>query len=564
MDRLQVIARLERWGPVDVTDMLANWRFGTRIGVGFDVADITVEGPESGLWVLQDHGAEDSLEFWGNGELAWVGLLAGGGLQGAGSTLSVLQLTAEGKGLRLRDLEVWRVFADPDYGRWLADDNLQEGWSADNNNRVFVGASGTFITGDESAVRYPDAETELGGAIVKVEALAALAITSGSWVAEVRDNAGNVLWTASVGTEKSYTLFLDGATGGTFKLGDGDAIETAALNYNDAAAAIESALQTAYSDATITVVDDTDFTITFPTGGPDVQITDNSLTYAATGTPTCTLISDTEVIDEAVADAEGLVVALRATADGAGEATLRLTQITVRLVDPCTSSDIVEALLTAYGGMETDISASGVQVDRAAWQGESYLEAISDMAALGDGAEAWLFQVYDDTASLGPWPETALWRLEREDLTQWRVEWRRDAVINAVRAELPDGWRSDWLTDTDSIARWGRRELTLRLPMTTRTEAEKLAAVYLDERAWPLASLQIDAGSRCRKVDRSIAWPVWLIHAGDSVVLHDLLPDEDRVIQVAETEMSASGMRITPRGVNTRLDVILAGMERKR
>lgn len=51
MDRLQVIARLERWGPVDVTDMLANWRFGTRIGVGFDVADITVEGPESGLWV---------------------------------------------------------------------------------------------------------------------------------------------------------------------------------------------------------------------------------------------------------------------------------------------------------------------------------------------------------------------------------------------------------------------------------------------------------------------------------------------------------------------------------
>ncbi len=475
MDRLQVIARLERWGPVDVTDMLANWRFGTRVGVGFDVADITVEGSESGLWVLQDHGAEDTLEFWGNGELVWRGLLAGGGLQGSGSMVSVLQLTAEGKGLRLRDLEVWRVFADPDYGRWLADDNLKEGWSADNNNRVFVGASGTFITGDESAVRYPDAETELGGAIVQIEALAVVEIISGSWIAELRDDDGNVLWSAIADTDP-----------------------------------------------------------------------------------------DGEAIDEVVADADGLVVALRATADGAGEATFRLTQVTVRLVDLCTSSDIVEALLTTYGGLETDISASGVQVDRAAWQGESYLEAISDMAALGDGAEAWLFQVYDDTASLGPWPETALWRLEREDLTQWRVEWRRDAVINAVRAELPDGWRSSWITDTDSIARWGRRELTLRLPMTTRTEAEILAAIYLDERAWPLASLQIEAGSRCRKVDRSTAWPIWLIRAGDSVVLHDLLPDEDRVIQVAETEMSAGGMRITPRGVDTRLDVILAGMERKR
>lgn len=563
MDALQVIARLERWGPVDLTELLSSWRFTTRAGVGFDVAEIAVDGPEPGLWVLQDHGAADTLEFWGAGELAWKGLLAGGGLQGRGALATALQLSAEGAGVRLRDTEVWRVFSDPDPGRWDSDDNLAEGWSADNNNRVYVAASGTFITGDESAVRYPDTGTELGAGIVQIDARAAIVIDSGAWVAELRDAAGNVLWTSSVGTEKTYALFLDGATGGTFKLGDGDTIETGALDYDDAAADIEYALQVAYSDATITVVAGTDFTITFPTGGPDLEITDNSLTGATSGTPTCTLIDDTELVDAVVADAEGLVWALQANSDGAGKASARLTQVAVRTVSPCTSSDVVTELL-ADTDLTASVESSGVTVDRAAWQGESYLEALNEMAALGDGEEAWHFAVYDDTATFGAWETAALWRLEREDLPQWRVEWRRDAVINAVRAELPDGWRSAWLTDDASIARWGRRELTLKLPMTTQDEAERLATVFLEERSWPLAALQISAGARCRKADRSTTWPIWMVRAGDVVVLHDLLPDEDRLVQIAETEMTADGMRITPRGVDSRLEVILAGMERRR
>lgn len=561
LDEVQVIARLERWGVVDLTDLLSNWRFTTRAGVGFDIAEIAVEGPEPGLWVLQDHGATDMLEFWGGDMLAWRGFLSGGGLQGRGSLVTAMQLAAEGAGLRLRDTEVWRIFADPDYGRWRPDDNLAEGWSADNNNRVFVGASGTFSTDDEAAVRYPETGAELGAGIVTLEATAFLAIDSGSWIAEVRDDEDNVLWTATAGTPRTYTLFLDGATGGTFKLGDGDAIETAALDYDDAAGDIETALQAAYSDATITVSVDSDFVITFPTGGPDVLITDNSLT-PATVAPTCEETSEGEAIDETVLAAAGLVVALRATGDGDGVAEFRLTQVAVRTVEPCASSDVAAALL-ADTTLTPSVESSGVTVDRAAWQGRSYLEALGEMAALGDGAEAWLFTVYEEVAQFGPWETTSLWRLEREDLPQWRVEWRRDAVINAVRAELPDGWRSAWLVDDESVARWGRRELTLPLPTTTHAEAERLAGIYLADRAWPLAALQIDAGARCRKVDRSIGWPVWMIRAGDGVVLHDLLPDEDRVIQVAETEMSAAGMRITPRGVNTRLEVLLATMERR-
>lgn len=474
MDQIQVLARLERWGAVDLTELVSSWRFTTRAGIGFDTAEITVEGPEPGLWVLYDHGAEDALEFWGGGELAWRGLLSGGGLQGQGALAVGMQLHAEGAGLRLRDAEVWRVFADPDYGRWDPDDNLDEGWSADNNNRVYVAASGTFITGDESAVRYPDDETELGADIVEVDALALLTIDSGSWIAEIRDDAGNVLWSATTDTDP-----------------------------------------------------------------------------------------DGETVSEAVADAAGLVVALRATADGAAKAEFRLTQVAVRTVTPCTSSDVVAGLL-ADTDFTCHVDASGVVVDRAAWQGQSYLEALAEMAALGDGEDAWLFAVYDPAASFGAWEDDALWRLERVDLPQWRVEWRRDAVINAVRAQLPDGWRSDWLTDDDSIGRWGRRELTLALPMTTQAEAERLALVFLQERAWPLAALQLDARTRCRKADRSQTWPVWMIRAGDVVVLHDLLPDENRLVQVAETEMTAGGMRITPRGVDSRLEVILAGMERRR
>jgi hypothetical protein len=64
---------------------------------------------------------------------------------------------------------------------------------------------------------------------------------------------------------EEFTLYLGGATGGTFTLGDGTT-NTSALNYNDSAATIETALEAIYGSGKVTVTADTDFTIAFDAG----------------------------------------------------------------------------------------------------------------------------------------------------------------------------------------------------------------------------------------------------------------------------------------------------------
>lgn len=69
------------------------------------------------------------------------------------------------------------------------------------------------------------------------------------------------------GADEIYDLDLGGATGGTYTLGDGDTIITDALPYNATAAAIQTALRTAYDDTGILVVGNgADFIISFPSG----------------------------------------------------------------------------------------------------------------------------------------------------------------------------------------------------------------------------------------------------------------------------------------------------------
>lgn len=81
-----------------------------------------------------------------------------------------------------------------------------------------------------------------------------------------------------------YQLKLGGATGGTFTLGDGDTIETSALNHDAGASAIASALNTAYSETEITAVwgEDGALIIEFPVGvEANLQIMDDLLTGGA-------------------------------------------------------------------------------------------------------------------------------------------------------------------------------------------------------------------------------------------------------------------------------------------
>lgn len=561
---MQIFVTTTMTGRVEVSERAGSWRFNALLPGGWWQASVQLSAPERDLWQLVDAWPGGTLEFYDRGETVWRGRLAGAGLSSEGITLS-----AEGLAREMMDAELWRIFSDSEYGRWEPQDKVPEGFAADNNNRVYVEArDGTYVDLVECVVSYPEDTTELGDDIVQVEARAAIAINSGAWIAELRDNAGNVLWTSSVGTEKTHTLFLDGATGGTFKLGDGDAIETAALDYNDSAGDIQTALRTAYSDATITVAADADFAITFPTGGPELTITDNSLTYATTGTPTCTLIDDTEAIDEAVASAGGLVWALRKNGGGAGEASARLTYVVVRTLDPCTSSDIVTEILSD-AGITGEVESSGLDVARAIYQGNSAtaMRVLSEMAALGDGAEGWVLAIYDVNGDDGgaefrAWEDTATWLLAANEARfKWTLEWKLSDIYNAVRGELPDGYRTSWYTDADSIAYFGtRREKTLRLPMTTQAEAATWAQLYLADHAWARAALRLDAGELCRKPDGSL-FPATFIRAGDVITLRDMIPDRDETIRVQEASVSNGTVTIVPVGVDDRLEVLLAARE---
>jgi hypothetical protein len=85
------------------------------------------------------------------------------------------------------------------------------------------------------------------------------------------------------GEDEVYTLDLGGATGGTFTLGDGDAIVTAALDYDSTASEIQAALRTAYDeDGILAAASGADFVIAFPTGVAAELTLDDALLTGAT------------------------------------------------------------------------------------------------------------------------------------------------------------------------------------------------------------------------------------------------------------------------------------------
>ena len=106
------------------------------------------------------------------------------------------------------------------------------------------------------------------------------------------------------GEDEVYDLDLDGASGGTFTLGDGDAKVTSALAYNATAAQIQTALNTAYEEEGIIVAGTV---ITFPTGvtatltldatsltgatDPDVTLRDEIAEFVGTGVITSKSLS---------------------------------------------------------------------------------------------------------------------------------------------------------------------------------------------------------------------------------------------------------------------------------
>ena len=463
---MQIFIETDLTGRLEVTEAARGWRFDSRTPGGWWSAQVALDGARRELWRLVDGWPGGTLEFVTAGEVVWRGELEEPAL-----SENALTLTALGVPLALVDLELWRIVSDVDYGNWAPEDDLPEGFSADNNNRVYVGANGTFADGDSGSVTYPETGVEIGDEnIVQLVAHIELDIVSGAWVAEIQEDDGTVVWTAAVTTSADVDL---------------------------------------------------------------------------------------------VVDTEDLTVLLRKNGAGAGEATLILTAVEVRTLNPATTDSIAEALLTAAGVTDQEITTGGAAVDRAVYQGISYLAALDELTELGDGSETWVFVVYDDVAEFRPWETAADWRLERANLDSWSLVWRRQDIYNAVRGELPDGWRTAWFTDADSIALYGRREKTIGLPQTSQAEAETLAQIYLDAHAEPQPGIRLSSESVICKPDGS-RWPAALIRAGDVVVLHDLVPDRQITVQVAEVQVDARRVTIRPKGAENRIEVLLANLEKRR
>jgi len=297
--------------------------------------------------------------------------------------------------------------------------------------------------------------------------------------------------------------------------------------------------------------------LTITSGSWVAEIVEDDSSIAWTANVTTTVDVDLTV------DTADLTVTLRKVGTEAGEAELRLTGVEVRTLNPASTDLIAAALLTAAGIVEQELETGGALVDRAVYQKATYLAALEELAELGDGSEAWLFTAYDDVAEFRPWAATAAWRVERAYLDDWTLNWRRQDIWNAVRGERPSGERTAWYTDSDSITLYGRRERTLRLPQTSSAEAIALTQIYLAEHKDPQPGLRLSSAGLILKPDGSV-WPAALVRAGDVIVLHDLVPDRQITIQVQEVQVSARRVNILPKGADSRLEVILANMEKQR
>lgn len=476
---LQFVIDTEGTGQWNVTSEVRRFQFGTRSPGGFWEARVELETAPRDIWQYYHAWPGGTLTIRALGALIWEGDLVGF------RTLDPLTVMARGEIMRMRMTELWRIFADAEYRNWAPELGAERAFQIDNNNRVYVAGNRGVIyeADDEGQVTYPDDGVVLGAGIVRIEATAEIEVDYGDWVAELRDGAGTVLWSATA-----------------------------------SAGAAE--------------------------------------------------------IDIEVAGAEELTFALRATAGvnlgdvdwDAGDVTAphaRLTQVVVRTLDPTTSNAVIAALLDTAGIDEFALGAPGLTLDRAAWQGARPLKALEDVAGIGDGEEPWLFVIYEHGAIFRAWANDPDWILLPEDLARgWDLQQDRADVRNAVRAQLPDGWLSDWQTDADSIALYGRYEETIDAPQTSRAEAARYASIRLEERAEPWGTLEANAGEWIRKPDLT-SWPAYFVRAGDVIAVRDVIPGEDVLIRVAETEFDGRRLRITPLGADNRLETILATLDRE-
>jgi hypothetical protein len=586
VQRINIYLETQDQGRLDLTERTAAYRFSTINPGGYNECEITLNAPERDVWTLIESAvwAQGVLTMWaGTGEIAWQGTVGAQELGG-----NALTLRAYGQWHDLQKTEIWRAYADSTYTRWLAQDS--DAFALDTSNRLRIATrDGTdYTSGDEAVIRWPQSY-ELG-TIVHIEATVTLSVTSGQWVCGFRDGAGNDIWSQrmsisgtgsvpisevvrrepdgfvvirteprprQVGVSTSFVLTVDDEIVATSSTSVAGIDEDAEVEKRDG------------SDVIIGATSETDTN----TGGISEAIQITTQGYRKNGDVAA--VRGIQLQPERTIrvgmpgefDVSGAPTSIEfflAALYPGGVAYAEATDVIIRTVEPTNSEDVVTLALAQAGIARHDVQSTGIEVNDAVFDGTSTgQDVIRAMALRGDGTNSWLAVIYEDGGIFRAWAEDYEpdWLIVREDARELPISKDVLSVRNAVRGLLPDGTLTAWQEDADSIARYGRRELTLNLDQTTTTEAERLVRVYLNERKEPLVSLEIGAETRIRKPDGSL-WPAYLVRAGDVVVLRDFYPHRDEVIRVAETEYDGETLRVLPQGVESRLEVILANRNR--
>lgn len=133
----------------------------------------------------------------------------------------------------------------------------------------------TYLFGDNTGYVYSIGGDDDAGQAISYEAIVGPAVL-GSATQEKRVRRAYII--ASGKEQETFTLDLDGATGGNFTLSNGKKT-TANIAYNASAATIQAALETVYSAGNVTVTaGESDFTITF-----DISVGASNLVADFTG-----------------------------------------------------------------------------------------------------------------------------------------------------------------------------------------------------------------------------------------------------------------------------------------
>jgi hypothetical protein len=609
---IQIFLTTDSLGTLDLTERAESFRFGTLQPGGWWQAQVNVLAPERDLWMLVDAEEPGTLAFVANDDVIWRGDLAGLTLE-----RNKLAISAEGPAMALKDDEVWRAFADSEYRRWKIIDS--DKFDRDNNNRLYLAMrdSAAYDGAETARLTWPE-EAVFTDRVKRLTAHVEIALERGQCEVGFRSGA-TTIWSAAAQGQTVYVRGTDytidisdptkpaliAATGGAITEAqplrvtyqhDVQTTETFQANLNIAvplrATANSGSVEVWNEFSTVQYHAPGDFTmdeaankLTILEPGVIADGQPLSVKYLVRTTATDELVHankgvwaklayvpvvDSETvradgestvtydIDVAV-DVSGLEFYLRPTTPN-GKGNAKATQVCVRTIDPSTNQAIISEILAANGIAEADVRETNLVIDQAVYEGRPGTDVIKDLAFLGDGVESWVCVIYGDGAELRPWSAQSDWMLTRADLASWSIERNRSNVANAVRAKLPDKWISEWFEDRASIARYRRREKTLPLPQTSQAEARRWAQIYLAENANVLSSLRIAAGHLIRKPDNSL-WPAVMIRAGDVISLRDLIPDQDLLIRVSETQFNGATMQIVPVGASSRLEVILSKLK---